>query len=179
MTPPASTFDARDPYARVASWYEPLLGWPLRSMREAVVALCREAVVGRMVDLCCGTGRQLRCCVLPGYVPTVRMSPLPCFRRGKGETSSGRMGEHCPLRTMRSTCLSSLSRCTRWTVKWLMPCYAKRCGSPRRCCLRSTAWPSATSTCPLRCSYMYLNASRAGRITATSGRSCVPVVWRG
>ncbi len=55
-TPPAAP--APDPYVRLARWYDLLLGPVLDPLREAVCDLARDGGSRRVVDLCCGTGRQ-------------------------------------------------------------------------------------------------------------------------
>lgn len=49
-----------DPYAAVARWYDRVLNPFLGSARQAVVAACHDAGIRTVLDLCCGTGDQLR-----------------------------------------------------------------------------------------------------------------------
>lgn len=55
---------AGDPYARVAAWYDTLLDPVLDEVRRAIVAVCRARGLPRVLDACCGTGRQ--CAALRG-----------------------------------------------------------------------------------------------------------------
>ena len=53
-----------DPYARIAEWYDLLLNPVLDGVRRAVADACRAEGLLRVLDACCGTGRQ--CAVLRG-----------------------------------------------------------------------------------------------------------------
>lgn len=53
-----------DPYARIAEWYDLLLNPVLDRVRRAVADVCRAEGLLRVLDACCGTGRQ--CAVLRG-----------------------------------------------------------------------------------------------------------------
>lgn len=53
-----------DPYARIAAWYDTLLNPVLDGVRRAVADVCRAERLLRVLDACCGTGRQ--CAVLRG-----------------------------------------------------------------------------------------------------------------
>lgn len=53
-----------DPYARIAQWYDLLLNPVLDGVRRAVADVCRAEGLRRVLDACCGTGRQ--CAVLRG-----------------------------------------------------------------------------------------------------------------
>lgn len=53
-----------DPYARIADWYDLLLNPVLDGVRRAVAEVCRAEGLRRVLDACCGTGRQ--CAVLRG-----------------------------------------------------------------------------------------------------------------
>ncbi|HEU6437379.1 MAG TPA: methyltransferase domain-containing protein [Nitratidesulfovibrio sp.] len=53
-----------DPYARIAEWYDLLLNPVLDGVRRAVAEVCRAEGLLRVLDACCGTGRQ--CAVLRG-----------------------------------------------------------------------------------------------------------------
>ncbi|MDR3043160.1 MAG: methyltransferase domain-containing protein [Desulfovibrio sp.] len=53
-----------DPYARIAEWYDLLLNPVLDGVRRAVADVCRAEGLLRVLDACCGTGRQ--CAVLRG-----------------------------------------------------------------------------------------------------------------
>ncbi|MGJ3523641.1 class I SAM-dependent methyltransferase [Nitratidesulfovibrio sp. D1] len=53
-----------DPYARIAEWYDLLLNPVLDGVRRTVAHVCRAEGLLRVLDACCGTGRQ--CAVLRG-----------------------------------------------------------------------------------------------------------------
>jgi SAM-dependent methyltransferase len=53
-----------DPYARIADWYDLLLNPVLDGVRRTVAEVCRAEGLRRVLDACCGTGRQ--CAVLRG-----------------------------------------------------------------------------------------------------------------
>lgn len=53
-----------DPYARIADWYDLLLNPVLDGVRRTVAEVCRAEGLRRVLDACCGTGRQ--CSVLRG-----------------------------------------------------------------------------------------------------------------
>jgi SAM-dependent methyltransferase len=53
-----------DPYARIAEWYDLLLNPALDGVRRTVAHVCRAEGLLRVLDACCGTGRQ--CAVLRG-----------------------------------------------------------------------------------------------------------------
>ncbi|NHZ47780.1 class I SAM-dependent methyltransferase [Nitratidesulfovibrio liaohensis] len=55
---------AADPYARIAEWYDLLLNPVLDGVRRAVADVCRAEGLLRVLDACCGTGRQ--CALLRG-----------------------------------------------------------------------------------------------------------------
>ena len=47
-------------YNRFAALYDPLLSWPLRSVRRTVLAELADRPDAVILDMCCGTGRQLK-----------------------------------------------------------------------------------------------------------------------
>ena len=47
-------------YNRFAALYDPLLSWALRSVRKTVIAELSDRTDAIILDMCCGTGKQLK-----------------------------------------------------------------------------------------------------------------------
>jgi demethylmenaquinone methyltransferase/2-methoxy-6-polyprenyl-1,4-benzoquinol methylase len=52
--------EARAAYRWSARWYDPPLSRALRPIRRRIVSLAKRRKYGRILDVCCGTGEQLK-----------------------------------------------------------------------------------------------------------------------
>lgn len=108
-----------DPYARIGEWYDLLLNPVLDGVRRAVAEVCRAEGLLRVLDACCGTGRQ--CAVLRG-------AGVACVGADRSPAMLG--AARSAARTVRST-----ARVVRSTARAAGPCErdaASGGGDPQR-----------------------------------------------